>query len=41
MESYQKRKRLLEEKYGELINVNLFNAEVLKKSKNYKYVTNC
>ena len=38
MESYQKRKRLLEEKYGKLINVRLFNDEVLKKNKNEKYV---
>ena len=33
MESYQKRKRLLEERYGKLISVKLFNDEVLKKSK--------
>ena len=31
MESFQKRKRLLEEKHGKLIQVNLFNDEVLKK----------
>ena len=33
MEPYQKRKRLLEERYGKLIQVNLFNDEVLKKSR--------
>ena len=27
MEPYQKRKRLLEEQYGKLINVKLFNDE--------------
>ena len=27
MESYHKRKRLLEEKYGKLINVKLFNGD--------------
>ena len=36
MESYQKRKRPLEEKYGKLIQVKCFNDEVLKKSKNKK-----
>ena len=42
MESYQKRERLLEEKYGKLVQVNLFNDEVLKKNENEKYVlTNC
>ena len=39
MESYQKRKRLfVEEEYGKLIQVNLFNDGVLKKSKHEKYV---
>ena len=31
-------KRLLEEKHGKLIQVNLFNDEVLKKSEKEKYV---
>ena len=38
MESYQTRKRLLEEEYGQLINVKLFNDEVLGRNKNEKYV---
>ena len=38
MESYQKRKRLLEEKYGTLIQVNIFNDEVLKNNTNEQYV---
>ena len=32
MEFYQKRKRLLEEKHGKLIQVKLCDGEVLKKS---------
>ena len=31
MEPYQKRKKLLEETFGKLIQVKLFNDEVLKK----------
>ena len=38
MESYQKRKKLLEERCGQLAQVKLFNDEVLKKSKNDNYV---
>ena len=38
MESYQKRKRLLEDKCGKLILVNLFNDEVSGNNKNEKYV---
>ena len=38
MESYQKRKRLLEEKYGKLVQVKLFNDEVLKNNKKQLYV---
>ena len=34
MESYQKRKQLLEDKYGKRIRVKLFNDEVLKKCHN-------
>ena len=33
MESYQKRKRLSEEKYGKLIQVNPLHDEVSKKNK--------
>ena len=33
MESYQKRKRRLEETYGKPIQVRLFNDEALKKNK--------
>ena len=38
LEPYQKRKRLLEEKYLNLVQVNLFHDEVLKNSKNEQYV---
>ena len=38
MESYQKRKRLLEEEYGKLIQVHLINDEALKKNENEKCV---
>ena len=38
MESYQKRKRLLEERYGKRIQVKSFNGEVSKKTQNNKYV---
>ena len=37
MESYQTRKRLLEEEYGKLIHVKLFNHKV-NKNRNDKYV---
>ena len=37
MESYQKRKSLLEEKYGKLTQVQLINDGVLKKSKHEQY----
>ena len=38
LESYQKRKILLEENYGKLIKVKLLNDDVLEKSNNDKYV---
>ena len=38
MEPYQKRKRLLEEQSGKLINEQLLNDEVLEKSKHETYV---
>ena len=38
MESYQKRTKLSEDKYGKLINVKRFNDEVLKKRNNDTYV---
>ena len=38
MESYQKRKRRLEENYGKRIQVNSFNDKVLKKTKKEEYV---
>ena len=37
MESYKKRKKLLQEKYGKLVQVKLCNDEVLKKSNDDKY----
>ena len=39
MESYHKRKRLLEEKYGKLINVKPFNDDIgIADNKHQKYV---
>ena len=38
MGSYQKRTKLLEERYGQLIQVKLVNGEVLNKNKNEKHV---
>ena len=38
MESYQKRKRLLADKYGKLIQIILFDDEVLRKGNNDKYI---
>ena len=38
MECYQKRKRILAEHYGKLIQVILFNDEVLQKGNNEQYV---
>ena len=38
MGSYQKRKRLLEENYGKLIRINIFNDEVSKNNNNETYV---